>query len=58
MIVKLLTKTNQSFQEAAEAGPSLHMSKCHIVGNLMLWLKGFCYVLMLESLCLYHSFLL
>ena len=24
--------------EAAEARPSLHTSKCHIVGNLMHWL--------------------
>ena len=31
----------QSDQEAAEARPSLHMSKCHIVGNLMHWLKVF-----------------
>ena len=30
MIVKLLTVA-----EAAEARPGLHMSKCHIVGNLM-----------------------
>ena len=28
-------------KEAAEACPSLHMSKCHIVGNLMLWLLWF-----------------
>ena len=26
-------------KEAAEARPSLHMSKCHIVGNLMHRLK-------------------
>ena len=38
MIVKLLTEHHLEFvslKRAAEAGPSLHMSKCHIVGNLM-----------------------
>ena len=42
MIVKLLTKHHLEFlslKEAAEACPSLHMSKCHIVGNLMYWLN-------------------
>ena len=42
MIVKLLTEHHLEFlslNEAAEARPSLHMSKCHIVGNLMHWLK-------------------
>ena len=34
MIVKLLT-----IKEAAEARPSLHMSKYHIVGNHMHWLN-------------------
>ena len=37
-IVKLLTENHFKFlskKEAAEARPSLHMSKCHIVGNLM-----------------------
>ena len=29
----------RSFKEAAEARPSLHMSKYHIVGNHMHWLK-------------------
>ena len=41
MIVGLLTEHHLkflSFKEAAEARPSLHMSKCHIVGNLMPWL--------------------
>ena len=38
MIVKLLTKHHLQFLSlngAAEARLSLHMSKCHIVGNLM-----------------------
>ena len=38
MIVKLLTEYHLDFlclKEAAEASPSLHMSKCHIVGNFM-----------------------
>ena len=41
MSVKLLTEHHLgflSYKEAAEARPSLHMSKCHIVGNLMNWL--------------------
>ena len=41
MIFKLLTEHYLellSLKEAAEARPSLHMSKCHIVGNLMHWL--------------------
>ena len=33
-------KTNKQTKEAAEARPSLHMSKCHIVGNLMHWLNS------------------
>ena len=40
MIVKLLTEHHFKFlslKEAAEARPSLHMSK-HNVGNLMHWL--------------------
>ena len=44
MIVKLLTEHNLEFlslKEAAQARPSLHMSKWHIVGNLMHWLKCF-----------------
>ena len=36
MIVKLLSEHHL---EAAEARPSLHLSKCQIVGNLMLRLK-------------------
>ena len=43
MIVKLLTERHLEFlslKEAAEARPSLHMSKCHIVGNLMPRLIG------------------
>ena len=36
--VKLLTEHHLEFL-AAEARPSLHMSKCHIVGNLVHWLK-------------------
>ena len=42
MIVKLLTEHHLEFlslKGAAEARRSLHMSKCHIVGNLMHWLK-------------------
>ena len=42
MIVKLLTERHLEFlslKEAAEAGPSLHLSKCQIVGNLMQRLK-------------------
>ena len=37
MIFKLPTEHYLEFL-AAEARPSLHMSKCHIVGNLMHWL--------------------
>ena len=42
MIVKLLTKHYLEFlslKEAAKARPSLHLSKCHIVGNHMSWLN-------------------
>ena len=38
MIVKLLTEHHLEFlslKEASEALPSLHLSKCQIVGNLM-----------------------
>ena len=38
MIVKLLTENHLEFlslKEVAEARVSLHLSKCHIVGNLM-----------------------
>ena len=38
MIIKLLTAHHLEFlslKEAAEARPSLHLSKCQIVGNLM-----------------------
>ena len=41
MIVKLLTEHHLEFlslKEAAEARPSLHMSKYHIVGKHMHWL--------------------
>ena len=41
MIVKILTEHYLVFLSltgGAEARPSLHMSKCHIVGNLMHWL--------------------
>ena len=41
MIVKLLTEHHLEFlslKEFAEARQSLHMSKCHIVGNIMHWL--------------------
>ena len=42
MIVKLLTEHHLEFlslKEAAEVLPSLHLSKCHIVGNNMPGLK-------------------
>ena len=51
MTVKLLTEQHLEFQaskEAAEARPSLHMSKCHIVENLLHWLI---YVSLLSLLC-------
>ena len=39
MIVKLLTEHHLEFLSlkggAAAARPSIHLSKCHIVGNLM-----------------------
>ena len=54
MIVKLLTEHHLEFLslKAAEARPSLHLSKCQIVGNLM---PRLIYVLLyfrLDSLCL------
>ena len=42
MIVKLLTEQHLEFlslKEAAQARLSLHLSKCHIVGNHMSWLN-------------------
>ena len=42
MIVKLLTEHHLEFlsiKETAEACPSLHLSKCQIVGHLMPRLK-------------------
>ena len=42
MKIKLLTEHHVEFlslKGAAQARQSLHMSKCHIVGNLMHWLK-------------------
>ena len=42
MIVKLLTEHHLEFlsvKEAVQAPLSLHLSKCHIVGNHMSWLK-------------------
>ena len=44
MSVKLLTEHNLEFlslKEAAEARPSLHLSKCLIVGNLVQRLISF-----------------
>ena len=41
MIVKLLTEHHLEFlslKGGREARPSLHISKCHIVGNHMHWL--------------------
>ena len=37
MIVKLLTEHYLEFLSSKETHPSLHMSKCLIVGNLMHW---------------------
>ena len=48
MTVKLLTKHHLEFvslKEAAQACMSLHFSKCHIVGNHMLQLNYFLYML-------------
>ena len=48
MIVKLLTEHHSDFpglkggKGAAEARLSLHMSKCHIVGNRMHWPSWLC----------------
>ena len=43
MNIKLLTEHHLEFvslkKEAAQAHLSLHLSKCHIVGNHMSWLK-------------------
>ena len=42
--VKLLTEHHLEFlslKEAAQARLSLHLSKCHIVGNYMSWLNCF-----------------
>ena len=42
MIVKLLTEHHLEFlnlKVGCRARPSLHMPKCHIVGNLMHWLN-------------------
>ena len=44
MIVKLLTEHHLEFlclKGAAQAGLSLHLSKCRIVGNHMSWLNLF-----------------
>ena len=44
MIIKLLTEYNLEFlslKEAAQARLSVHMSKCHIVGNHMSRLISF-----------------
>ena len=50
MIIKPLTEHHLEFlslKESAEARPSLHLSKCQIVGNLMSWFKcescGICF---------------
>ena len=42
MIVKLLTEHHLEFlslKRGCRGSSDLHMSKCHIVGNLMHWLK-------------------
>ena len=46
MYVNLLTAHHLEFlslKEAAQARMSLHLSKCHIVGNHMSWLKYIVY---------------
>ena len=43
MIVKLLIEYHSEFlnlKEAAQVRPSLHLTKCHIGGNLMSRLNG------------------
>ena len=50
-MIKLLTEHHLEFlslKEAAEARPSLHMSKYHIVGNYMHWLI-LCYVQLIKK---------
>ena len=46
LLIKLLTEHHLEFlslrQGTAQAPLSLHLSKCHIVGNLMLWLIFVC----------------
>ena len=45
MIVNLQTEHHLEFlslKEAAEAGPSLHVSKYHFIGNLMPRLDNYC----------------
>ena len=52
MIVKLLTEHHFEFlslKEPAEARPSLLLSKCQIVGNLMHWLKFLHYLHILSK---------
>ena len=55
MNVKLLTEHNLEFlclKGAAQARPSLHMSKCDIVGNHMSRLKCFeqCIIIIIKTL--------
>ena len=45
MTVELLAEHHLKFlslKEAVEAHPSLHMPKCHIVGNHIHWLISMC----------------
>ena len=47
MVIKLLTEHHLEFlslKEAAEARPSLHLSKCQIVGNLIPRLTYLCII--------------
>ena len=54
MIAKLLTEHHLEFlrlKEAAQAGLSLDLSKCHIVGNLMHWLT-----FVMQEKCLFFRY--
>ena len=54
MTVKLLTEHHLEFlslKEAAQARLSLHLSKCHIVGNHMSWLNYVAYFVCVDAFC-------
>ena len=58
MTVKLQTKNHLEFlslKGAAQACLSLHLSKCHIVGNHMSWLIYF-HDVMIPTQCIYRFF--